>query len=182
MESTNTQTIASPASTRINIAAEERRTKLHQTSQPAPGRHTSLQSPDSLTIYYDGLCPLCIAEIHFLAARNRRGLLCFVDISHKQFANAGHPVSCAAAMAQIHARLGNGELLTGVSVFAEAYRRAELPALAWLLSRTWARPILDLGYGWFARHRHTISKVIGPSLLRLTNWWTSRRKQISQGS
>lgn len=28
----------------------------------------------SLTLYYDGHCPLCVAEIHFLTARNRRGL------------------------------------------------------------------------------------------------------------
>ncbi len=131
------------------------------------------QSPDSLTIHYDGLCPLCLAEIHFLTARNRRGLLSFVDISNKEFADAGHPVSCAAAMAQMHGRLGNGQLLTGVPVFAEAYRRADLPLLAWLFSRAWTRPILDLGYGWFARYRHQIARVIGPPLLRLARRWSS---------
>jgi predicted DCC family thiol-disulfide oxidoreductase YuxK len=125
------------------------------------------QSRDSLTIFYDGLCPLCLAEIHFLTARNHRGLLNFVDISTREFAEAGHPVSCAAAMAQMQGRLGNGQLLTGVPVFAEAYRRADLPALAWLFSRVWTRPILDLGYAWFARYRHSISRVIGPPLLRL---------------
>lgn len=135
------------------------------------------QRVDSLTIYYDGYCPLCLAEIHFLTARNKRGLLSFIDINDNAFADAGHPVSCADAMAQIRGRLGNGELLTGVPVFAEAYRRADIPVVAWLLSRSWARPVLDIGYGWFARHRHVISRLIGPPLLHLSRWWTSRRKK-----
>ena len=125
------------------------------------------QHLDSLTLYYDGRCKLCLAEIHFLGGRNRRGLLSFVDINDERFAEAGHPVSCAAAMAQMHGRLGNGQLLTGVPVFAEAYRRADLPVLAWFFSRAWTRPILDLGYAGFARYRHSISRVIGPPLLRL---------------
>lgn len=133
--------------------------------------------PDSLTIYYDGQCPLCLAEIHILTARNRRGLLSFIDISDKEFANAGHPVSCAAAMATMHGRLGNGQLLTGVAVFAEAYRRADLRFLAWLFSRAWTRPILDIGYDAFARYRHSISRVIGPPLLHLARWWNLVNKE-----
>lgn len=132
---------------------------------------------DSLTIYYDGHCPLCLAEIRFLDARNRRGLLDFVDINGEGFAAARHPVSCAEAMAEIRGRRGNGELLTGVPVFAEAYRRADLPVLAWFLSRRWNRPVLDLGYAWFARHRHAISRLIGPPLLSLSKWWASRREK-----
>ena len=141
------------------------------------GQQSLKKSQDSLTLYYDGRCRLCFAEIHFLTARNRRGLLSFVDISDTAFAEAGHPVSCAAAMAQMHGRLGNGQLLTGVPVFAEAYRRADLPFLAWLFSRAWTRPILDLGYAWFARYRHSISRVIGPPLLRLARRWSSDGKE-----
>lgn len=142
-----------------------------------PGRQSLQQSPDLLTIYYDGLCPLCMAEIHFLTARNRRGLLSFVDISNKEFADTGHPVSCADAMSQIRGRLGSGQLLTGVPVFIEAYRRADLRLLAWLLSRAWTRPILDLGYIWFARYRQSISRVIGPPLLGLARRWSSGGKE-----
>ena len=141
------------------------------------GRQSLQQSPDLLTIYYDGLCPLCMAEIHFLTARNRRGLLSFVDISNKEFADAGHPVSCADAMSQIRGHLGSGQLLTGVPVFIEAYRRADLRLLAWLLSRAWTRPILDLGYAWFARYRQSISRVIRPPLLRLAQRWNSGGKE-----
>lgn len=173
MENSSNSTIASPSPAGIRNAPAGHAARLPKPTRPVATRKMSPQGPESLTIYYDGLCPLCLAEIHFLTARNRRGLLSFVDISDKEFAEAGHPVSCAAAMARMHGRLGDGQVLTGVSVFAEAYRRAELPFLAWLFSRTWARPVLDLGYGWFARHRHAISRVIGPPLLHLARRWHS---------
>ena len=176
MEYSSIRTMATPSPAKIRSAPAGHAVVLAIPTCPVVARHASQQSPESLTIYYDGLCPLCLAEIHFLTARNGRGLLSFIDISDKGFAEADHPVSCAAAMAQMHGRLGDGQVLTGVSVFAEAYRRAELPFLAWLFSRSWARPILDLGYGWFARHRHAVSRVIGPPLLHLARRWHSGSK------
>lgn len=121
----------------------------------------------ALTIYYDGLCPLCQAEILFLQSRNSQRLLNFVDLQEPAFDASLHQVSCTAAMAKIHGRLATGELLTGVAVFAEAYRRTGLTVLAWLFSRTWVKPFLDPVYLIFARHRHAISRTLGPGLLRL---------------
>jgi len=148
-----------------------------QNVQRATGRQPMSRGQESLTIYYDGSCPLCLAEIHVLTARNRRGLMNFIDIGDKAFADTGHPVSCAEAMAKMHGRLGDGQLLVGVPVFAEAYRRADLEFLAWLFSRAWTRPILDIGYGWFARYRHSISRVIGPPLLHLARWWNPAKQE-----
>ena len=88
-----------------------------------------------LTLYYDGQCPLCIAEMDFLQSRNAAGQLAFVDITQAGFAEAGHHISCEAAMAQIHGRTADGQVLVGVPVFAAAYKLAKLPVLAWLLSR-----------------------------------------------
>jgi predicted DCC family thiol-disulfide oxidoreductase YuxK len=122
---------------------------------------------ESLTIYYDGQCPLCQAEIRLLRARNRQGLLRFVDLCAPVFDETSHRISCVVALEIIHGRLDNGELLTGLPVFAEAYRRADMPVLAWLLSRPWLTPLLNRGYRRFVQYRHTISRAIGPSLLRL---------------
>jgi predicted DCC family thiol-disulfide oxidoreductase YuxK len=120
-----------------------------------------------LTLYYDGRCPLCLAEIHMLRARNRRGLLDFVDVSADGYDEAAHKVSCERALAEMHGRLATGELLTGVPVFAESYRRVGLEPLAWLLSIRWLEPAWALAYRVFARHRHAISSRLGPLLLRL---------------
>lgn len=120
-----------------------------------------------LTIYFDGRCPLCLAEIHVLRARNRRGLLQFVDVTAQDYRESSHGVSCDAALANIHARLGDHILLRGPAVFAEAYRRADLTRSAWLLSRPALQPLLAFAYRVFARHRHAISRLAGPLLLRI---------------
>lgn len=120
-----------------------------------------------LTIYYDGQCPLCQAEIRMLRARNRQGLLRFADLSDPHFDATANRISCAAALEKIHGRLESGELLTGIAVFAAAYRRADLPLLAWIFSRRWLAPLLNPLYGLFVKYRHAVSRTLGPTLLRL---------------
>lgn len=128
-----------------------------------------------LTIYYDGQCPLCQAEIEFLKMRNRENLLAFVDLADPSLDEDKHQISCSMALANIHGRLGDGRLLVGVPVFAEAYRRAGLHALSWLLSRRWSTPMLSIAYRVFARYRRPISARIGPLLL----WIVKRDKQAT---
>ena len=50
-----------------------------------------------LTMYYDGLCPLCQAEILFLSGRNEAGLLSFVDINSAEYIAESVGVSCQQA-------------------------------------------------------------------------------------
>jgi predicted DCC family thiol-disulfide oxidoreductase YuxK len=122
----------------------------------------------SLTLYYDGECPLCMAEIHFLKSRNVLGLLEFVDVAAAQYDEATHQLSCQLALATMQGRLSDGTQLEGIPVFAEAYKRANLPKLAWLFSRKCLAPILNASYYVFAKYRHGISKTIGPTMLRLS--------------
>ncbi|MEN9983738.1 MAG: hypothetical protein RJB10_1656 [Pseudomonadota bacterium] len=122
----------------------------------------------SLTIYYDGECPLCLAEIHFLKSRNALGLIEFVDVAAPQYDEATHQLSCQLALATMQGRLADGTQLEGIPVFAEAYKRANLPKLAWVFSRQWLAPVLNASYYVFAKYRHSISKTIGPMMLRLS--------------
>ena len=126
----------------------------------------------SLIIYYDGECPLCLAEIHFLKNRNSLGLLEFVDVAAPQYDESAHQLTCKLALATMQGRLGDGTQLEGIPVFAEAYKRANLPMLAWLFSRSWLKPVLNASYFVFAKYRHTISKTIGPMMLRLSKRYT----------
>jgi predicted DCC family thiol-disulfide oxidoreductase YuxK len=128
---------------------------------------TATPSPE-LTMYYDGQCPLCVAEVAFLQSRNAQGKLAFVDVTQTGFEAANHNISCEAAMAQIHGRTADGQILVGVPVFALAYKLANLPALAWLLSSRWLMPALQPAYRLFAKHRQAISKRIGPSVLKFS--------------
>jgi predicted DCC family thiol-disulfide oxidoreductase YuxK len=87
-----------------------------------------------LTMYYDGLCPLCQAEILFLSGRNQAGLLHFVDVNSSQYSEGLVGVSCQKALDSMSAQYDDGELINGVDVFCAAYERANLPKLAWLFS------------------------------------------------
>ena len=120
-------------------------------------------------MFYDGLCPLCQAEIQFLSGRNQAGLLSFVDINSDKYAPDHVGISCDQALASMCAQYDDGELIQGVEVFSAAYSRANLPKLAWLFSRPTLKPIWNLGYRFFSEHRHAISALLGPLALRLVN-------------
>lgn len=125
------------------------------------------QNLSRLTLFYDGLCPLCEAEIVFLSRRNQRQLLTFVDINSVQFEPERVGVTCQQALLSMYGQYDDGGLIQGVTVFAEAYRRANLQTLAWIFSRPLLQPIFNVGYRFFAKHRHQISKLIGPTIRRL---------------
>ena len=119
------------------------------------------------TLFYDGACPLCEAEIIFLSRRNQQKLLVFVDIHSTQFNSSELGISCEQALASMYGQFADGRLVQGVSVFAEAYRRANLPALAWIFSRPRLQPGLRMAYRFFAKHRHRIAKLFGPFARKL---------------
>jgi predicted DCC family thiol-disulfide oxidoreductase YuxK len=120
-----------------------------------------------LTLFYDGACPLCQAEILFLSSRNQQKLLDFVDVNSDQFNANTVGVSCEQALAAMYGQYADGSLIQGAAVFPEAYRRANLMFLAWLFSRRSLQPLLKLSYQIFAKYRHLISRVLGPTALRL---------------
>ena len=119
------------------------------------------------TLFYDGACPLCQAEILFLQNRNQACLLHFVDINSAQYDPQAVGVSCDEALASMYGQIEGEQPINGVAVFGEAYRRANLPLMAWIFSRRWMMPILRPSYRFFAKHRHGISGFFGPPLLRL---------------
>lgn len=121
-----------------------------------------------LTIYYDGQCPLCMAEIHYLQHHNPEQLLQFVNL--QSLDSAQSDINCSLAMQTIHARLGNHTIITGPQVFFEAYQRTNLTILPLLFSFKPVRVCYAKFYVAFAKHRHTISKCIGPTLLRIAYW------------
>lgn len=121
------------------------------------------QITEKLTIYYDGNCPLCLAEIHFLAHHNHRGLLCFVNLHSL---DSSSEVNCELAMKTIYGKIGD-VLINGPSVFQEAYKRTDLKFVNYLFSFAGFRFAYAKFYVVFAKYRHQISRLIGPCLLRV---------------
>ena len=105
-------------------------------------------SEPSLTLLYDGACPLCLREVTFLKRRDLHGRLAFVDIDRHAYDPAQwRGISYRDAMARIHAIRADGEILKDVAVFREAdrcvglgwiYAPTEWPLIGLLIDRIYA--------------------------------------------
>lgn len=127
----------------------------------------SMKNLQKLTLFYDGKCPLCEAEIVFLSRRNQAGLLSFVDINSISFSQMNSGLTCELALAEMYGQYPDGTLIKGVEVFSQSYSRANLPVLAWVFSRKSLRPFFNITYKIFAKNRHFISNLIGPFIRKL---------------
>lgn len=113
------------------------------------------------TVYFDGSCALCQAEIGHYRREDRAGALRFIDVSQP---NASIPagLSQRGAMARFHVRAGDGRLLSGAAAFVELWAR--LPRWRWA-ARAAALPgamaALEFGYRAFLPVRPAISRLFG---------------------
>ena len=120
---------------------------------------------DSLTVFYDAACPVCALEMDFLRRRDRCGRLKLVDMSAPGFDARSYGLAHDDLDAVIHAVAADGSVLRGMQVLRSAYGAA---GLGWLLHATqWPglKPAFDAAYRAFARHRHAISRTLGPLIL-----------------
>jgi len=97
----------------------------------------------TLTVWYDGACPLCRREIALMRRLDRRERIAFVDVADPAPGDRC-PIDRAALLARFHAE-EDGKLLSGAEAFAAMWRA--IPLL---------RPL-----GLIARNRH---------VLRLLEW------------
>ncbi|ALX14844.1 thiol-disulfide oxidoreductase [Burkholderia cepacia JBK9] len=114
-----------------------------------------------LVLYFDGRCPLCVAEIRRLGARDARHQLAFVDIARPGFDPAPLGVDLHALNRELHARLPDGRMLTGVDSILAAHALAGRRWLVWLLRVPALRAALAPLYRRFARNRHAVSRWLG---------------------
>ena len=91
------------------------------------------QTPEPLTVLYDGGCPLCRREISHaqgLAAGRPESALCFVDISRPDHPLATDPEAREALLARFHVQYADGSRLSGAAAFVAMWAR--LPGWRWL--------------------------------------------------
>lgn len=86
------------------------------------------QCNEKTTVFFDGACPLCRAEIEVYRARDTGGALALVDVSAPDAAlPAG--LDPGKAMARFHVRSTKGEIFSGAAAFAEVWK--QLPGWRW---------------------------------------------------
>ena len=115
--------------------------------------------PSRTTVYFDGSCLLCWAEIGHYRRKDNAGALCFVDVS-EQDASVPNGLTLRRAMERFHVRAGNGQLLSGAAAFVEVWAR--LPRWRWA-ARAAALPgmlaLLELSYRLFLPARPTLAMI-----------------------
>lgn len=122
---------------------------VEDAKQPTPAASWQIE------LLYDGLCPLCLREVNFLAKRDAgRGIIAFVDIADLAYQPELHGnVDFATAMGRIHAVLPDGTILQGVEVFRRIYTAL---GIGWIYAATrWPAigPFVDWAYDIWANWR-----------------------------
>ena len=114
-----------------------------------------------LTLYYDGSCRLCSAEIRNLKARDRAERLALVDCSPEDF--SGGPAPRAALMNAIHGVDATGRIYVGIDTFRAAYAAAGLPCVQTLLGLPVVSELARRAYPVLVRNRYRLPGwLIGP--------------------
>lgn len=113
-----------------------------------------------LTIYFDGSCQLCSAEILNLQLRDTHGRLRFVDCSPADFVSPVPGADRAALMNVIHGVGAQGQVLRAVDLFEAAYRAVGLPWVSRLLVHPLIRPLADRVYPWVVRNRYRLPRSL----------------------
>ena len=111
----------------------------------------------TLTIWFDGSCPLCTREIMLMKRLDRRGAIDFIDVAASGVADC--PVDRNELLARFHAR-ENGVLLSGADAFAAMWRAIPLLRPVGLLARIpLVLALMERGYVAFLRVRPRLQRL-----------------------
>ena len=104
-------------------------------------RNTDTTAASSVTVWYDGECPLCLREISLMRRLDRRDAIDFVAIQSA----SDCPLDRATLMKRFHARETGGPIVSGAAAFAAMWRAipvlrplglvARIPPVLWVLER-----------------------------------------------
>lgn len=116
-----------------------------------------------ITVWYDGDCPICTAEIGFMRRLDRALAIEFVDLSLP----GACPTDRNARLARLHAQTRGGPMVAGAAAFVAMWRvlpglrslavLASLPPILWILERA---------YGLFLRVRPVLQAIVRWGLAR----------------
>jgi predicted DCC family thiol-disulfide oxidoreductase YuxK len=120
--------------------------------------------PPRLTVYFDGSCALCRAEIGYYARHDTAGALCSVDVSQTAI-SPPHGIDRERAMKRFHVLADDGRLLSGAAAFVEVWKL--LPGWRWaagVMKVPGALAALEVTYRMFLPLRPTLSRLFAKAM------------------
>lgn len=114
----------------------------------------------SATVYFDGDCPVCAREIEMYRRQPGAGTVQWVNVAQCEATALGAGLTRAAAMARLHVRRADGNLVSGARAFTELW--SALPRWAWAGRLLGGGPglwLLEAGYRVFLVARRSWRRV-----------------------
>lgn len=115
-----------------------------------------------LTVFYDGSCSVCAAEIEQYRRKDHEARLVLVDISAPDFRPETYNISLQAFMYELHAIDRTGNIYTGVDAFRAIWQAFPASTLYGMMGSLIRLPVINplarLCYMGFARIRRYLPK------------------------
>ncbi|MEM9898096.1 MAG: DUF393 domain-containing protein [Pseudomonadota bacterium] len=135
---------------------------------------TAMKSQEpSLTVYFDGACPLCRREIGFYQKRTQSVDYCDVSVGD---GNVAEDLNREDALRRFHVRTEDGDLLSGAAAFAEVWKFT--PGFEWLGRVIAKRPFVNIAE--FAYRAFLIGRPYLQWLARLIDGSSKQSTQCSE--
>ena len=115
---------------------------------------------ETLTVFYDGRCPLCSAEMKQLSEFDTEGKLLLEDINAHDFQQRFPHIDPVEADRILHGQYASGEMIYGLDVTQQAWELVGRHSWLKLLRLPVIRWFADIGYLLFARYRSQISYLL----------------------
>lgn len=96
----------------------------------------------SLTVYFDGECPVCSREIDVYRRQTGTSSIRWVDVTACPESSLGAGLTRKGALARLHVRTPDGELASGALAFATLWK--SIPRTAFLGRLASHQPLLVL--------------------------------------
>jgi predicted DCC family thiol-disulfide oxidoreductase YuxK len=118
-----------------------------------------------ITVFYDGSCSVCAAEIEHYRRMDQAGRLLLIDISAPDFRPELYSIDRQAFMHELHVIDRKGEVYRGIDSFRAIWQAFPASTLYGLLGSIITLPVINplarLCYRGFARIRRYLPKNSG---------------------
>jgi predicted DCC family thiol-disulfide oxidoreductase YuxK len=117
-----------------------------------------------LTVFFDGSCPMCRAEIGIYRRLPQAAQIDWVDVSAGQDLGV---LSCEEAMARFHVRDSQGRLFSGAAAFSQMWR--VFPGWRWLGFLSAWPPM-----SWLSEGVYRFFLICRPALQKWVRRWSDK--------